>query len=293
MIHKNMKILPKIFLGILLSTGLAQAAAFQFGGLRLDALIVTSSSSTVVLTKSHKQVNVSRGSSAQVYNLPDATTLQAGYWYEFINESTGSLRINNSSSVIITTLATTSSPASAASARLYLTSSATTGGPWAVFNGSGGSGSGSTIRSEVYVDGGNSTGSTNQLVRIYATVRKNVGSDITYATSATNGDSFTINSDGLYCIKAQSEQSAGSIYTIITVNGTKLTNSFGVNDQSYDAGARCLTGRSADSANSTALCNWCGALSSGDVVRILGNSEGCAGDNTIGRCNASVVKMAN
>ncbi len=120
----NLKKSLGIFLGIFLFTGLAEGAAFQFGGLRLDALRVTSSSSTVVLTKAHKQVNVASGSSNQVYNLPDATTLQPGYFYQINNESTGYLTVNNSASTTLGFLAERES------AFLFLSSNATTGGPW-------------------------------------------------------------------------------------------------------------------------------------------------------------------
>lgn len=131
---RKTKIIAGIFCAFLLLTG----AAFQFGGIRFDLLSVTSSSSTVVLTKGHRQVNVASGSNNQVYNLPDATTLQAGYWYHFLNESSGTLTINNSSSTIITSLAQNQS------AFLWVKSSATSGGPWsyskAIASSSGGGG---------------------------------------------------------------------------------------------------------------------------------------------------------
>lgn len=137
MTSKFTKNLVQIFCAVLLFTGFAQGAAFQYGGLRLDLLTVTSSSSTVVLTKSHRQVNVATGSSAQVYKLPDATTLSQGYWFDFVNESSGTLTISNSSSVAITTLAQNES------AFLWVKSTATTGGPWTYQKASASSGSGS------------------------------------------------------------------------------------------------------------------------------------------------------
>lgn len=133
----HMKKLAGIFCAFLLLTG----AAFQYGGVRLDLLTVTSSSSTVVLTKAHKQVNVATGSSNQVYKLPDATGLSVGYWYNFVNESSGTLTVSDSSSTPITTLAQN------ASATLYVKSTATTGGPWSFAKAiSASSGSSSVLR---------------------------------------------------------------------------------------------------------------------------------------------------
>ena len=60
----EMKILGKIFLGISLLAGLSQiamGAAFQFGGLRLDDIKVTSSGSATQLTKADRQVRIVTG----------------------------------------------------------------------------------------------------------------------------------------------------------------------------------------------------------------------------------------
>lgn len=111
-----------IFCAFLLLTG----AAFQYGGLRLDLLATSSSSSAITLTSTSKQVQVITGSAAQVAKLPDATTLSKGFFYAFVNESSGTLTISNSSSVALTTLAQNES------AFLWVKSNSTTGGPWTV-----------------------------------------------------------------------------------------------------------------------------------------------------------------
>ena len=129
-----------LFTGIALTSQLAMAAAFQFGGLRLDAIKVTSSGSATALTKSDRQVRITTGSANDTQKLPNATTLQAGYWYHFLNESSGTLTISNSASTQLTTLA------NGESAFVVVTSTATAGGPWSIYkavassSGSGGGG---------------------------------------------------------------------------------------------------------------------------------------------------------
>ncbi len=77
--------------------------------------------------------------------------------------------------------------------------------------------------SEVYVYAGNGAGSTNTFVRRWVTVGVNIGDSITYADSASDGGSFTINKDGLYCIFYE-ELTSGTNYPSITVNSTTLTS---------------------------------------------------------------------
>ena len=54
--------------------------------------------------------------------------------------------------------------------------------------------------SAVWVVTCNGYGSTNTVIRRFTTVNLNTGTDITYADSAANGASFTINNPGLYAI---------------------------------------------------------------------------------------------
>lgn len=53
----------------------------------------------------------------------------------------------------------------------------------------------------VWVHSGNGYGSTNTKIRRFTTTKKNVGTAITYADSATDGATFTINEGGLYEIQ--------------------------------------------------------------------------------------------
>lgn len=131
MTRLKLKFFVQIFCVISLLTGSAFGAAFQFGGLKLDALLITSSGSATAFTKADKQMAVLRGSSNGTFKLPDATGLATGYFYWFSNESTGQLIVTNSGSTEITRLGT------GASALFMVTSTATSGGNWNVRYGGG------------------------------------------------------------------------------------------------------------------------------------------------------------
>lgn len=84
--------------------------------------------------------------------------------------------------------------------------------------------SGSSVNQSVRVRGQNGYGSTNTKIRRFTTTDYTNGSDITYADSATNGASFTINSDGLYSIDFI-EQHSGSAVNLragISLNASSL-----------------------------------------------------------------------
>lgn len=255
-----MRKLAKIFLAILLFTGTAHGAAFQFGGLRLDAVKVTSSGSATVLTSADKQMRVTTGSAADTQKLPDATTLQAGYWYWFNNESSGTLTVSNSSSAQLTTLNQNES------ALLVVTSTGTSGGPWSVYKAVASSSS-SVPTSEVAVDSGNGNGSTNTKIRRFSNTRKNAGSDITYADSATLGGSFTINTTGIYTACYNDSYSVGVAALAISVNDSAPTD---WSPPTYAQGTRAIS--SAPSGNWGQVC-WTGHLSATDVVRAHNNSN--------------------
>ena len=105
MTRNYMKIFGKIFFGFSLLTGVAHGAAFQFGGVRLDTTAITSAAGTTTLTKASTQMQRVTGSTTQTVKLPNCTTLQAGYWYAVVNESTGTVTVQNSSASSLTTLA--------------------------------------------------------------------------------------------------------------------------------------------------------------------------------------------
>lgn len=55
-------------------------------------------------------------------------------------------------------------------------------------------------RSMVIVNTFNGYGSTGTRVAVYTNLETNIGTDITYTPDAVNGDKFTINTTGVYCV---------------------------------------------------------------------------------------------
>ena len=78
------------------------------------------------------------------------------------------------------------------------------------------------IASRVRVEVMNGYGSSNTSVMRFTNTTINAGTDITYADSASNGGSFTINTSGVYAVTLQADFSTGSARGI-TVNGSNLS----------------------------------------------------------------------
>lgn len=118
--------------------------------------------------------------------------------------------------------------------------------------------------SEVQADLHSATlGSSNTTVVIANNVRKNVGAGITYATSATLGDSYTINQAGVYCMGAYATMGSAK-YLAISVNGTGLSTD--PDSLTYATGLRGLS--ITQSTNQVTVNPWCGNLNVNDVVRL-------------------------
>lgn len=106
----------------------------------------------------------------------------------------------------------------------------------------------------VTVHTGSTMGSTNTQVRRFTTILTNVGTAITYADSATNGASFTINEDGLYSI-AYNDRNNGNSQISATLNSATYTI------------ASNLVGSATDTTSSSYNSAGVVRLSQGDIVR--------------------------
>lgn len=119
--------------------------------------------------------------------------------------------------------------------------------------------------SEVAVDTGNGHGSTATHIRRFSNIRKNVGGAITYADSAANGGSFTINYDGVYTTCYSDATITPTSGTIgISVNAASLTTSIG--GITYANGKRAMAFMDGN-VDFFIFCSWTGRLSAGDVIR--------------------------
>lgn len=112
------------------------------------------------------------------------------------NGGTGVTSSTGTGSVVLSTSPTLVTPALGTPASGTLTNC--TGYPVVVPGTSAGLVPG--VPSRVWVQTASGFGSTNTFIRRWTTTVESVGSDITYADSATLGGSFTINTTGLYSI---------------------------------------------------------------------------------------------
>lgn len=122
--------------------------------------------------------------------------------------------------------------------------------------------------SMVRLNTANGYGSTNTKIRRFTNVVTNTGSDITYADSATNGASFTINTTGKYAISHSDQFTTGGGHAGISINSTQLTTNIG----SITASHIGATGYIAN-ANETVCASVTLDLTAGDVVRCHTNGE--------------------
>ncbi len=79
------------------------------------------------------------------------------------------------------------------------------------------------LNSFVWVNTGNGYGAVGTKIRRYSNTRASNGSDITYADSANNGASFTINTSGIYVLDRQDRSEAGLSIFGFSVNSSSLS----------------------------------------------------------------------
>ena len=123
--------------------------------------------------------------------------------------------------------------------------------------------------SQVYIDltGGSGYGSTNTRIRRFTTVTSNVGSGITVTQSATLGDSFTVDTAGLWHIYYGDSGSGNA------VSGVSLNASVSTDFPNLALANRITTELGPRNANGIRLSQstmvW---LSANDVLRVHGDA---------------------
>jgi hypothetical protein len=138
-------------------------------------------------------------------------------------------------------------------------------------------------QSEVLLTNGNGHGSTNTKIRRYSTPQIQSGGDITYADSAADGASFTINTAGTYEITIVDAYSVNNSQIGASINSSQLTTSI---DNITAADRLVFTNTSAagffNSASATFFAN------AGDVVRVHDNGNN---DDTSAVSSVRIVKV--
>lgn len=124
---------------------------------------------------------------------------------------------------------------------------------------------------EIILTTGNGYGSTNTNIRRFLTEQKNVGNAMTYADSAADGASITINQPGIYAISYyDADNTAGNIGTLelgVSVNSNQLTTQI----DAITAANRLLYTSMITTGDSQANSSFGGSttvsFSAGDVIR--------------------------
>lgn len=123
----------------------------------------------------------------------------------------------------------------------------------------------------------NGYGSTNNKIRRLTNIVDNIGGSFTYADSAANGGSFTINATGIYS-GSYCDQFNVSATIGISLNSNQLTTSITGITQSH-----ILTAAVAPNANQPVQCSFSGVfMTAGDVVRL--HTDGAASGSTTPAC---------
>jgi hypothetical protein len=117
------------------------------------------------------------------------------------------------------------------------------------------------LQSFVRVISANGYGSTNTVIRRFTTLQDNVGSDITYADSATNGATFTINNTGVYAVSYNDSFNAAANFGL-SLNSAQLTTAI----LSITAANR-ITNSTGPAANQSGLVSLVRPFTAGDVIR--------------------------
>lgn len=141
-------------------------------------------------------------------------------------------------------------------------------------------------RSEVFVHTGNGRGSPADRIRRFSTISKNIGSAITYADSASNGGTFTINQDGIYTINYTEGGPGNNAQMGISVNTADTGTNIGA------AGGR-IRFLNVFSNGFGAHISETMSLKAGDVVRAhVGLAVGYP-DNTTDATSFRIIKIAD
>lgn len=135
----------------------------------------------------------------------------------------------------------------------------------------------------VQVDTPNGVGAVDTKIRVFTNVTT-VGADITRATSANNGDTFTINVSGLYAITYSDFSTAAAATLGLSVNSNELTTGI-----LTITGANILSHASTPGANQSGYIGCTRLFTAGDVIRAHGGGTVCNG--TSAACKLLITRV--
>ena len=135
--------------------------------------------------------------------------------------------------------------------------------------------------SMVRLNVGNGYGSTNTKIRRFSSVLSNIGADINYQDSATDGSSFEILETGYYSIGYSDERSGSTTKVGITLNSTQLTSSIDT------INAVDILDFTQGSTSNNQSAQWSGVLNKGDIIRA--HSDGAC--DAVNFCWFTIAKV--
>ena len=129
----------------------------------------------------------------------------------------------------------------------------------------------------------NGYGSTNNKIRRFTTIVNNVGTDITYADSATLGGTFTLNTAGVYSVSCNDQFTSPNWFGV-SINSTQLTTAI-TNITTADILAVNITG-SASYLNTASATFYAAATS---IVRL--HTDGAASSTNPTLCQFTIARV--
>ena len=127
-------------------------------------------------------------------------------------------------------------------------------------------------QSMIRVNTTNGYGITNTFIRRFLNIVLSQGSDITYADSAANGGSFTINTSGVYAI-SYSDNIGVALFAGISLNSNQLST----NIQSINAVNIVAIALGSNTTNTGTHCGATIYLQASDVLRAHLSTNGAVG----------------
>lgn len=128
---------------------------------------------------------------------------------------------------------------------------------------------------EIWLHGGNGYGATANKIKRYSTVKRNVGSSMTLTQDATNGDSITIVTAGVYAITMQDYSTSGTLNMGLSLNASSLTTA--INSLSVANGRLACTSTSGATIVLQAAATL--YLAASDVIRVHHDGTGSSADD--------------
>lgn len=141
-------------------------------------------------------------------------------------------------------------------------------------------------RSQVHYYTGNGYGSTNTRIRRFLTKYIYLGDAITFADSAANGSSFTINEPGVYSITYSDDGVSSGGTCNVSVNAASLTTAPASSEIIVRFRQDGIGGSSPTSGSA------CVYLNAGDIVRAH-NDDQSANSTTAGATRFNIIKVSN